>query len=75
VPKCLNAVNRDYRNIVFVFLEEQRVSFDIDLFEREIAGTVCGEHHLLCHFAKMAAGLRVNSDSGIRHWETFSVSD
>jgi len=75
VAKCLSAVDHDYRNIVFVFLEKQRVNFDVDLFEREIAGTICCEHHLLCHFAKMAAGFRVDSDSGFLHSETFSVSE
>lgn len=56
VSKRFDAVNHDDRDIVLVTLQQDWVSLDIDLLQREQVSTIRLEYCRLSFVAKMAAG-------------------
>jgi hypothetical protein len=59
VPKRLDAINGDDRNVMLITSQKLGITFNVDLLERIFIATVCGLHRLLSVIAKMTTRARV----------------
>ena len=64
VPKRLDTIKCDHRNVIFVALQQLRVTLDIHFVERVLSATG-GAYSLLGLFAEVATRSGVENDFGL----------